>query len=193
MSAEIYYVIAGSVLVISVVVGIFKLGEWKGRVDASPGTLKGSVDANLKTLQDLVKWKGSVDTNLETLKELAKEIRNDIKRICERLPDPPISGSSPPRLTELGKKISAEIKGREWARKQADGLVSLVRGKEPYEVYEICDNFVRNEYRFTAEEERLLKSSGYEHTTEHEKVLGVLVVELRDRLFELRDKALDDK
>ena len=52
---------------------------------------------------------------------------------------------------------------------------------------------MRNEYQFTAEEERLLKSSGYEHTTEHEKVLGVLVVELRDRLFELRDKALDDK
>ena len=186
MSTEIYVIGVGGFalgLAVSITVGAFKLGEWKGRVDASLGTLKGSVDANLKTLQEFRK----------EVRDDIKRIVDDIKRIFERLPAPLISGSSPPRLTGLGKKISDEIKGREWARKQADGLVSLVRGKEPYEVYEICDNFVRNEYRFTAEEERLLKSSGYEHTTEHEKVLGVLVVELRDRLFELRDKALDDK
>ena len=118
MSTEIYVIGIGGFalgLAVSITVGIFKLGEWKGRVDASLGTLKGSVDTNLKTLQEFRK----------EIRDDIKRIIDDIKRIFERLPDPPISGSSPARLTGLGKKYPMRSKAESGQENRRTGWSRL--------------------------------------------------------------------
>ena len=52
------------------------------------------------------KWQEEVDTDRKAFKDFMKEIRQDIKKILERLPQRTIESTSPLRLTDLGKKIS---------------------------------------------------------------------------------------
>ena len=52
-------------------------------------------------------WKGRVDSDRESFKELMAEVRSDVKEILRRLPSRTLTDGSPPRLTDLGKSISA--------------------------------------------------------------------------------------
>ena len=52
-------------------------------------------------------WKGRVDSDRESFKELMAEVRSDLKEILRRLPSRTLTDGSPPRLTDLGKSISA--------------------------------------------------------------------------------------
>ena len=54
-------------------------------------------------------WKGRVDSDRESFKELMAEIRSDIKEILRRLPSRTLTDGSPPRLTDVGKSISARF------------------------------------------------------------------------------------
>ena len=52
-------------------------------------------------------WKGRGDSDRESFKELMTEVRSDLKEILRRLPSRTLTDGSPPRLTDLGKSISA--------------------------------------------------------------------------------------
>ena len=52
-------------------------------------------------------WNGRVDSDRESFKELMAEVRSDVKEILRRLPSRTLTDGSPPRLTDLGKSISA--------------------------------------------------------------------------------------
>jgi hypothetical protein len=61
-------------------------------------------------------WKGSVDSDRRNFHEFMneirvdmREIRNDIKRIFDRLPLETTGSSSPIGLTDLGESVSKEI------------------------------------------------------------------------------------
>ena len=51
-------------------------------------------------------WYGSVNTDRANFKEFMKEVREDLKKILQRLPERTTASSSPVTLTDYGKTIA---------------------------------------------------------------------------------------
>ena len=86
----------------------------------------GGVNADRKKTRGFGEWKGKVDSERKSFKEFMQEVRDDIKTILSRLPPSEATRTSPLRLTEFGKALSAGISGAEWAGRIADSVASQV-------------------------------------------------------------------
>ena len=128
-------------------------------------------------------WVGRMNSLTKTISESINEIKNDIKEIFKRLPSPSVAGESPVQLTNFGKKISNLLEAKTWAKDLAPSLLSQVKGKAEFEIYEFCGRYVQDE--LAEEWEKKILSSAYELATDREAVLAVLRVELRDALLSL--------
>ncbi|MCY3984126.1 MAG: hypothetical protein OXE85_09455 [Roseovarius sp.] len=133
------------------------------------------------------RWITRVDSDRENFKEFMREIkedvkgmREDIKRIFERLPPPKVVDSaSPLKLTEYGRQISDLINAQEWAKTFADKHVKDFKDKEGFEIYDISKDFVEKESGEGTDLGRKVKRAAYEMGTTVDKVRTVLAVELR--------------
>lgn len=130
-------------------------------------------------------WRKGMDEFKKDTKVALAEIRDDVKDILGRLPPSVIVGSSPLQLTALGKKVSEAVGAVAWANREASQLVDKVKGKNPYEVQEICVDYMRNKYQLTTEEDQSFKQCAYEHGIKLEQVLDVCAVKLRDKLLHM--------
>lgn len=144
-------------------------------------------------------WVGKVNSDQNAFIEFMQEIRTDIKEIRAsihaifiRLPSSPVTGDSPLRLTGLGKSISKALSGRAWAEELAPELAERVRGCQPYEIHDVCFDYVRNEFEPTADLDAKIRACAYEHAMSRDQVLDVVAVELRDRLLELAGTPASD-
>ena len=124
---------------------------------------------------------------IEVRKEMKnefKDVREDIKRILIRL-SPAASGESPLQLTDFGRTISKDASATEWAKEEAAGLVELSKGKEEFEIFEMCIDFVSQRYAENNDFKRFVKSTAYRFGTDSNVVLDVYQIELRDQILEL--------
>ena len=129
------------------------------------------------------KWKGEVDNDRSSFNDFVAEIREDIKRILERLPRQTEGSASPIRLTELGQKVSTEIGAIALATQLVAELGPCVAGKEAFEIQEACLHFVEHEYEPTPEVDTLIGRVAYNNGLERRQVLRVIGLELRDLLL----------
>ena len=132
------------------------------------------------------RWTARVDEKLDSFTRFMDEIRSKIERIFDRLPPPPvIEGASPIRLTDLGKSVSREINGKEWAKFVAPNLLEKIKGKNPYEIQEYCLKYVNARF---AQDDKLrdeIQNCAYGKGINAESVRKVLAVELRDELMKI--------
>ncbi len=153
--------------------------------------------AILGVVYKVIRWMVSVDKDREfskdeakkdraTLREFMKEIRDDIKRIFERLPPAPVAGSSPFQLTDFGEQIAKKLNAHEWAAKLAPELIDDIQGKQPFEIDEFCGIYIQKELGKNMEKE--VSKGAYKFGIEKEGVLSVLRVVLRDELLKLGAK-----
>ena len=133
-----------------------------------------------------IRWTASTDNRLDTLEGLVKEIREDIKRIFDRLPKSAVESASPVQLTEFGKEISATAGAKAWAEKHAPNLVDEATGKPEFEVYEMCVWHFMQQLDDDPMLVRTIRSAAYDHGTNEDEVRKVYEVELRDRVLALR-------
>ena len=141
----------------------------------------------LVALVGIAYWAGSVRTDVNTLKVFMEEIRNDIKKIFERLPSSTTGGQSPINLTDLGKEISQELNAAQWAKSVAISLIHRERqeleNSSHYEIQKYCFDLVEERAGLTPMGKEVEKSA-YKRGLKKQQVLDVLAVELRDALFE---------
>ena len=124
---------------------------------------------------------GSINEHKSQVAKFMEEIREDIKRIFRKLPDTPISGQSPLRLTELGETISSELHAKEWAEGVAPKLVDKVQRKGAYDIQEFCFSYAeRQEFKDDEDLSRMIKQCAFEHALSERQVREVLGLELRD-------------
>ncbi len=135
-------------------------------------------------------WITKVNASRSTLAEFIKEIRDDIKKIFDRLPAPTIASQSPIRLTDLGREIAEEIKVREWVSECADRLHGRIESKSAYDIQEFCFQYAKQELIGDLEEGIIslinsedIKTSAYNHGLELKQVLEVVGVMLRDEML----------
>ena len=145
--------------------------------------IAGSIAA-ASTLIGIGMWIGGINHHKSAVVAFMQEIRNDIKKIFDRLPLASVVGNSPLRLTELGETISKTLSVAEWAERIAGSLVDRTKGKPPYEVQNICGGYIYDEFKPDSDQDPKIKACAYENGLDERQVLDVLVVELRDRLLE---------
>ena len=132
------------------------------------------------------KWVGAVNSDRASFSAFTKEIRDDIKKILDRLPSQTVSSSSPLQLTELGRTISVRISALSIAEELAAVVREQVRGRQAYEIQEICFDYVLKQYEPREDQEAVIKECAYENGIDLEQVMKVIAVELRD--FLLRER-----
>lgn len=127
---------------------------------------------------------GSLDDSMKEVRNDMTEVRNDIKKIFARLPLPTtVEGKSPLALTEFGQEISNELEAKKWADALALQLSAKVRGKEEFEIYEFCADYVSNLCTSDTNQDVKIRKAAYNHGIGRDQVLNVLVIELRDSLL----------
>ena len=108
-----------------------------------------------------------------------------IKEILKRLPAPsPVQSRSPIQLTEFGEGISESISAVDQAKNEASYLIDNARGKEEFEIFELCVSFISEKFEKDPEFEKSVKANAYQIGTSEENVLKVYQVVLRDQLLE---------
>ena len=131
-------------------------------------------------------WVTKTNSDRKNFKEFMAEVKQDIKRIFERLPPPKTAESvSPLRLTDFGREISNLINANEWADKLANELIEKHRNKEDFEIHHISEGIVYEKIETDEETSRMVKKASYEKGTTIDNVRIVLVIELRDALLKM--------
>lgn len=132
-------------------------------------------------------WVGRMTEFKSATTKLLEEIREDVKKIFDRLPPATVASDSPLRLTNLGEKIGKELDAREWAAEQIEKRGLTGEGKLPYEVQEMCRDYVHDKFDPAPELESKLKQVAYENGIDSEQVLDVLMVVLRDVILAMQE------
>ena len=114
-------------------------------------------------------WMGNVNPDRSLFKSFMEEIREDIKEIrknildiFKRLPPAPVITQSPMHLSDFGKEIAKQINAEEWAGQLAPALKKRAEGKQPYEIQELCSNYVQKEVDPDPEQSVNLQTCAYE-------------------------------
>ena len=129
------------------------------------------------------RWTGKVDGKLGDLTKAVDEIRADIKKIFQRLPDPVVAGTSPLQLTDFGEKIAKSIDAHTWALTLAPTVLPDVEGKRPFEIDTFSQSYV--DTRLDDQWKERVARCAYEFGIDRSGVLSVMQVVLREELLHL--------
>lgn len=160
-------VIGGAIYGICVL--LWKISAWKT-----------GVDNNQTSLQD------NADEDRTAIKGFMKEIRDDIKKIFERLPIPTTATGSPIKLTELGEEISSNLEADQWAKAKAPELINELEGNQPYQPYEIqvsCFSYADSDTNYEGAMLNAMKMCAFRKGIDLDQVKRVFGVELRDAIL----------
>jgi hypothetical protein len=149
---------------------IFLIGQWKGKVDEAQSA-----------------FKTTLASFMEEIRAEAGRVHARIDDIFGRLPRAEITSGSPLTLTDLGRRISDCLNAKALAGTLADSLRERVRGRKPYQIHEMCFDYVKNDFDPPVEVVDAIGECAYEHGVKREQVLNVLAVELRDQLLSALD------
>lgn len=134
----------------------------------------------------VTRWTAGVDQDRKKFKAFMRRIDRRIKSILDRLPSPLATGKSPVTLTELGERVAEAIQADTWADELLPDVRQRAQGKEPFEVHQLCIDFV-DELEYTPDQQRLLNRVAFEHGLAASQLPEVLAIVLRDKLLESPD------
>ena len=146
-------------------------------------------------------WRGQVDSDRDKFKNFMTEVGRKIDRIQEktdriqenvhelmRVTRSVSKPGSPLTLTELGKKVSNCLKSKDIIQNMEPILSDRVHEKQPYEIHDICFDYVQDELQPSPEMEVAIRSCAYENGVKYDDVLEVMAIELRDRLLQSHEE-----
>lgn len=147
----------------------------------------GLIGSVIRVAVNYGEWRGTVNTEITSIKEYAKESREDITKILDRLTSRTIVQGSLITLSELGEEISETLDAEQWAFSQVeyvDNVDNWLIEKDQLEIqriaFEYADNVEPSEL-FTKRVKAIADENGLVLTeVEMKDVLGV---ELRDILL----------
>ena len=155
--------------------------EW---LSSNPGSAIIAAIAVIGAIFGIGRWVGATNASIKHLDEFAKEIRDTVNSLLERIPPQSTAGSSPRRLTDFGEKIAAALKAQEWASGVARNLLPEIQEMQPFQVEEFCREQVND---LGDPMENKVSACAYEFGTSRDNVRAVLQVVLRDELLRLQD------
>ena len=129
-----------------------------------------------------------VKVNQTSFWQSMKQVEEKIGNIPEHLPSPAVvEAQSPLRLSKFGRKISENLSVDKWAADHAVCLVDKASEKQEFEIFEICVEYVGDQFDNDLNFNRNFRKGAYEVGTDVEQVKKVYAVELRDALLAVLD------
>ena len=139
-------------------------------------------------------WRGRVDNDRDAFRKFMTEIGGKIDKLQENVHEllGVVRGVSktggPLKLTELGSKVAGCLESRGIFQNVEPLLRGRIHEKQPYEIHDICFEYVHGELDPSPEMEAAIRSCAYEKGVKREDVLQVMAIELRDRLLPKREE-----
>lgn len=134
-------------------------------------------------------WVGRVGTRLtaleKTLSEGLNELREDVKKILHWQASKTIDSGSPLRLTDIGKHASDVLDLPSVADDLLPMLTESAKGRDAYDIQQLCFDYVRDEYKPSPEFDARIKQHAFDNGLDRDEVLDVLAIALRDKLIAL--------
>ncbi len=122
---------------------------------------------------------------LEEIKQILVGLKENTDKILDKISSGTIEGESPYRLNDKGLSVSNSIDAKQWAKGKAQELVPRISGKQPFEIYESCKDFVRYEFEPNDAFLKKMKKCAYENAISVSEVEDVLIIELRDAIISI--------
>ncbi|WP_419938673.1 hypothetical protein [Candidatus Palauibacter sp.] len=97
--------------------------------------------------------------------------------------EPLMTGESPLRLTELGKKVSSQVGAKEWAWEHAPKLGEQLGEVKEYAIQQVCFEYAENRQNFSPRRLGRIQDVAYDNGIEDGAVRRVMAVELRDGMI----------
>ena len=157
-------ILGAAAAVVAIGVAIFKSGMWAGSVNTSLNSLKDAVFE---------------------IKESVGKIRDNINGLLYEITSRTLTPGSPLEPNELGQKVSESIDAPAIVKGLAPGLLERADGKPPYDIQEMCFEFIRDEYKPVEDIEKKIKQCAYDNGISRADVMDVLAVGLRDEILRL--------
>ena len=114
-------------------------------------------------------WAGSVNTQLKTLNDFMQEMRAKLDKMMEWMQPQVSKTTSPLRLTDFGSRVSRSISAGKWASKHALKLADQVSGKRPFEIFEMCKEYVE-EMSKDEDLKKRMQEGAYEHGIDMDQI-----------------------
>ena len=134
-------------------------------------------------------WVGAVNSDRTSFKEFMKEVRDKLDKILEWQLSKTVTSDSPLKLTKLGQTISESLDVPSLVENLFPELSERAKGKNPYDVQELCFKFIRGEYKPDDALNERMKDCAYEHGIVIDEVHDVLAILLRDAILERHEKS----
>lgn len=144
------------------------------------------------------KWMGSVGEftkdakgTFDTIKDKLEEVSTNLTILVDRSRTQTLDRGSRLRLTELGQRVAKEVDAESMMAQIAVDIAGRAFDKEPYDVQNLCFEYVRNEYKPSKADDDLLKECAFENGIDIQQVLDVLALVLRDMILAPPTQELD--
>ncbi len=119
--------------------------------------------------EEKAKWAARIETEVSHLQRDVKDIKSGLDKLQEYIYSlfgaPAAYSKSPLKLTEFGKELSHYINAKDWAKGKAVELSTKTKGKEPFEIHEISEKYVKHMFQSDNETARDVKRTSYEKGT----------------------------
>ena len=139
-------------------------------------------------------WRGQVDSDRDKFKNFINEIGGKIDNIQENIHElldavrSVNKPGSPLMLTELGKRVAKFLESKDILQNMEPFPSDRIHEKQPYEIHDICFDYVQNKLQPSPEMKVAIRSCAYENGVKYDDVLEVMAIELRDRLLQHREE-----
>ena len=180
---------AAVVVVIALITIVFKFGSWCGSVNSDRSVFREFTQEVKKDLENIKSNIARLTSSVAGLKSSVAGLESSVaglkSSVAVLVSQKPVEKTqSPTRLNDLGKSISKEIQGKEWAKDVAKQNVEQQRGKQPYDVQKFAFEHAYH-FNYSQEITERMKQSAWENGVPIEIISRVLSLELRDALLDL--------
>lgn len=137
------------------------------------------------------RWVGGVSQFNKSAKDTFDEIKRELRALRDRIDSILYPGHAPESirgsriiLTDLGNKIADEVRANDLAEGLSGILSERAIGKNPYEIQELCFDYLENEYQPSAETRNLIQVCAFDNGVKEYNVRRVIALMTRDKLLE---------
>ena len=161
-----------SIALLTIAVGhiLWAVARWTYKTDQVTKDMPGKIEV--------------IKKDIESLKKKISKVHAQIGEMLTVFPRRYVAAQGPVRLTDLGKRAAIEMDVYSWAAGVVPDLLPQAKEKEEFEIYEICTEYVQV-LNDDDSMKRTVAAYAYEHGSDSDSVLTILMVVLRDELLRL--------
>ena len=175
---------------LAIVAAAGRFWYWRGQVDSDRDKFKNFMTEIGRKIDRIQEKTDRIQAKTDKIQAKTDRIQEKTDRIQENVHE--LMGvtrnvskpGSPLTLTELGNKVAKCLESNDIFKNMEPIPSDQIHGKQPYEIHDICFDYVHDKLQPSSEMEVAIRSCAYENGVKYGDVLEVMAIVLRDRLLQ---------